>query len=36
MCGCSVPVNTCSQCGDCDYGDNEEAKDVRRVCAESR
>jgi hypothetical protein len=36
MCGCSVPVNTCSRCGDCDYGDNEEAKDVRRVCAESR
>jgi hypothetical protein len=33
---CSVPVNHCTRCGDCDYGDNEEARDVRRHCAETR
>lgn len=32
-CSCSVPVNTCSRCGDCDYGDNDEAKQVRSSCA---
>lgn len=31
---CSVPVNTCARCGDSDYGDNAEAKEVRRLCAE--
>jgi hypothetical protein len=31
-CCCSVPVNECTRCGDCDYGDNEEAKQVRRDC----
>ncbi|RWH52193.1 hypothetical protein [Mesorhizobium sp.] len=33
-CGCSVPVNVCSKCGDCDYGDNEEADQVRKNCEE--
>lgn len=33
-CGCSVPVNACAKCGDCDYGDNEEADQVRAKCAE--
>ncbi len=32
-CGCSVPVNVCSRCGDCDYGDNAEAERTRRECA---
>jgi hypothetical protein len=29
---CSVPVNHCTRCGDCDYGDNEEADEVRANC----
>lgn len=29
---CSVPVNTCERCGDCDYGDNAEARDVIAGC----
>ena len=33
-CGCSVPVNVCSKCGDCDYGDNEEAEAIRTDCAD--
>lgn len=33
-CGCSVPVHVCRACGDCDYGDNEEADQVRAACAE--
>lgn len=33
-CGCSVPVNVCRKCGDCDYGDNADAIEVRRACAE--
>lgn len=32
-CACSVPVNTCRRCGDCDYGDNAEAEQVRADCA---
>lgn len=32
-CCCSVPVYKCSRCGDCDYGDNQEAKQVRADCA---
>lgn len=32
-CACSVPVHKCSRCGDCDYGDNDEAQQVRRDCA---
>lgn len=31
---CSVPVHTCSRCGDCDYGDNADAAEVRRRCKE--
>jgi hypothetical protein len=31
-CGCSVPVNECAKCGDCDYGDNSEADQVRAQC----
>lgn len=31
-CGCSVPVNECSRCGECDYGDNEDADEVRKYC----
>ena len=34
-CGqCSVPVHKCSRCGDYDYGDNAEANEQRRACAE--
>lgn len=32
-CDCSVPVNECSRCHDCDYGDNDDAREVRRLCA---
>lgn len=32
-CCCSVPVHTCSRCGDSDYGDNAEADQVRADCA---
>jgi hypothetical protein len=32
--GCSVPVHVCSRCGACDYGENDEAREVRRDCAE--
>lgn len=35
-CGCSVPVHECSRCGDCDYGDNEDAAAVRADCATGR
>ena len=31
---CSVPVYHCERCGDCDYGQNNEAAEVRRLCAE--
>lgn len=32
-CTCSVPVNVCAKCGDCDYGQNDEADVVRTDCA---
>lgn len=32
-CDCSVPVHTCTRCGDCDYGKNDEAEQVRADCA---
>lgn len=32
-CCCSVPVYACTRCGDSDYGNNEEAAEVRRRCA---
>lgn len=35
-CACSVPVHECSRCGDCDYGKNVEADEVRRVCLENQ
>jgi hypothetical protein len=31
-CACSVPVHTCTRCGACDYGENEEAHETRRQC----
>jgi hypothetical protein len=31
---CSVPVNVCTRCGACDYGDNDEAREIKRRCAE--
>lgn len=31
---CSVPVYECDGCGDCDYGDNDEAREKRVACAE--
>ena len=32
-CGCSIPVNICTRCGDCDYGDNAYAVTTREECA---
>lgn len=32
-CVCSVLVNVCAKCGDCDYGDNLDAEEVHRQCA---
>jgi hypothetical protein len=32
FCACSVPVYECVKCGDCDYGDNDEADRVRGDC----
>jgi hypothetical protein len=34
FCTCSVPVLQCTRCSDCDYGDNAEAEETRRKCAE--
>lgn len=31
-CYCSVPVNVCAKCNDCDYGENEDAEAVRMKC----
>jgi hypothetical protein len=33
LCACSVPVNACKVCGDCDYGANSDAEQIRRDCA---
>jgi hypothetical protein len=33
-CHCSVPVHVCEKCGDCDYGENDDAKAIRIECAE--
>lgn len=30
---CSVPVHTCTRCGDSDYGDNADADRWREECA---
>lgn len=35
-CSCSIPVNVCAKCSDCDYGENQEAADVIRNCAQRR
>ena len=35
-CACSVPVNHCVKCGDCDYGENDDATIVRADCEERR
>lgn len=35
-CACSVPVNGCSVCGVYDYGENQEAHDIREACKERR
>lgn len=32
--GCSFSVHECSVCGDCDYGQNAEADEIRRRCSE--
>lgn len=32
---CSVPVHECDGCGDCDYGDNPEAEEIRNHCEET-
>ena len=29
---CSIPVCECESCGDCDYGENDEAYDVIKRC----
>jgi hypothetical protein len=29
---CSVPVMVCTRCGECDYGDNDEAREIVRAC----
>jgi hypothetical protein len=31
--GCSIPVHECSRCGDCDYGQNAEADEIKTQCA---
>lgn len=31
-CDCSVPVNVCTRCGECDYGVNDEAVQTRADC----
>lgn len=33
---CSVPVHECEVCGDCDYGDNDEANDKRQRCQKAK
>ncbi len=32
--GCSIPVHKCESCADYDYGDNDEAREIRADCAE--
>lgn len=33
-CGCSIPVHECTRCGDCDYGENDEAVSIMARCNE--
>lgn len=35
-CNCSVPVYECEACGDCDYGDNDEAREIIAKCKARR
>lgn len=35
-CDCSVPVNVCSKCSACDYGQNAEAERIRQECRQRR
>lgn len=35
-CCCSVPVHECQRCGDCNYGQNAEAVEVRARCKARR
>lgn len=30
---CSLPVNVCEECGDCDYGDSVDSDNIRANCA---
>ena len=32
-CACSIPVYECEVCGDCDYGDNAEARGIIEHCS---
>lgn len=32
---CSVPVHECEACGDCDYGENDEADEIRVRCKQT-
>ncbi len=31
-CSCSIPVRRCKKCGDLDYGDNDDAKQIVANC----
>jgi hypothetical protein len=35
-CDCSVPVYECTACGDCDYGENDEAREIIMKCKARR
>lgn len=35
-CSCSIPVHRCKLCGDFDYGNNDDALEIMRVCEEQR
>lgn len=35
-CTCSVPVHECGRCGECDYGNNPVADNVRAECSRAR
>jgi hypothetical protein len=35
-CRCSAPVYECVNCGECDYGENDEAREVIAECDRDR
>jgi hypothetical protein len=35
-CACSIPVYECEACGDCDYGDNDEEREIVAKCKARR